>query len=83
MTPLTRRAIILPMMKTMTVCGCGKNKAERASACFDCLALAFTPKAHVAVAIGEPGPKFYARRADGTSRRFATHEAAIEWAGVA
>lgn len=70
------------MLMTTTVCGCGKNKAERAVACFDCLAKTFTAKAYVKVAIGEPGPKFYAVRADGSNRRFATHEAATEWAGV-
>lgn len=83
MTPLTTCAIILLMTTTNTVCGCGKSKAERASACFDCLARMFAPTAHVTVAIGEPGPRFYARRADGSCRRFATHQAAIEWAGVA
>jgi hypothetical protein len=65
-------------------CSCGAPKAIRARACFDCLAVEpSTPSAYVKVAIGEPGPRFYAFRADGTSQRFATHKAATEWAGVA
>ena len=71
------------MVNRNTVCECGKTKAERARACFDCLAVTFKPTAHVAVAIGEPGPKFYARRVDGSSMRFARHSEAREWAGVA
>ena len=66
-------------MDNMT-CACGGRKAERARACFICLAA--EPRvavAYVTVAIGEPGPKFYAYRADGLSRRFATHAAAAEW----
>jgi hypothetical protein len=81
LTPLTVCAII-PFM-TNTICGCGKAKAERAAACFDCLAKAFQPQAYVKVAIGEPGPKFYAVKSNGACRRFATHQAACEWAGVA
>ena len=80
---MTAYAIILHMMNTTTVCDCGKDKAERARACFDCLAATFKPTAHISVAIGEPGPRFYAVKADGSSRRFATHSAACEWAGVA
>ena len=71
------------MMTTNTVCTCGKNKAERARACFDCLSASFAPAAYVKVAIGEPGPRFYAVKADGSSQRFATHAAASKWAGVA
>ncbi len=62
-----------------TFCECGKGKAERARVCFDCLAVSFKPRAHVAIAIGEPGPRFYARRENGSSRRFATHSAASRW----
>jgi hypothetical protein len=83
LTPLTVGCRILFMVNTNTVCECGKAKAERARACFDCLAATFQPTAHVAVAIGEPGPRFYGRRPDGSSRRFATHSEAREWAGVA
>jgi hypothetical protein len=83
LTPLTVWGNILFMTTTNTVCECGKSKAERARACFDCLAVTFKPTAHVAVAIGEPGPRFYARRSDGSSCRFATYSEAREWAGEA
>lgn len=83
LTPLTIGRMILFMVNEMT-CSCGAPKAIRARACFNCLASEpRTPQAYVKVAIGEPGPRFYAYRANGASRRFATHEAAEKWAGVA
>ncbi len=67
-----------------TTCSCGGPKAPRARLCFNCLALEVpTGRSFVSVAIGEPGPRYYAHRADGTSRRFATHQAAATWAADA
>ena len=64
---------------TNTVCECGKAKAERARKCFACLhAEPRKRESYIKHAVmGEPGPRFYAYRADGTNRRFARYEDAV------
>jgi hypothetical protein len=63
-----------------TVCTCGAVKAERARVCFRCLANEpIVGYAYVSMAIGEPGPRYYAHRSDGSIRRFARYDAACRW----